>query len=70
MVEKRFESTTSWTFRRKMAIPDYESCMLPLLHFAGDGREYQLKDAVHKLAAEFNLSAEEIRRGRNCTKLN
>ncbi|MDD5198590.1 MAG: restriction endonuclease [Terrimicrobiaceae bacterium] len=39
-----------------MAIPDYQSCMLPLLRFAGDGQEHQLKDAILALADEFALS--------------
>jgi restriction system protein len=43
-----------------MAIPDYQRCMLPLLRFASDGREHQLKDAFQKLAIEFGLSDEEI----------
>lgn len=33
--------------------------MLPLLRFAGDGREHQLKDAVSVMADEFSLSDEE-----------
>jgi restriction system protein len=43
-----------------MAIPDYQSCMLPLLRFASDEQEHQLKDAAQKLAIEFKLSDEEI----------
>lgn len=43
-----------------MAIPDYQSCMLPLLRFAGGGGERQLKDAAHALAVEFGLSADEL----------
>jgi len=33
--------------------------MLPLLRFAKDGQELQLKDAIHALADEFSLSDEE-----------
>jgi restriction system protein len=33
--------------------------MLPLLRFAGDGAEHQLKEAVHSLASEFSLSESE-----------
>jgi hypothetical protein len=43
-----------------MAIPDYQACMLPLLRFASDGREHQLKDAVEQLAKEFGLTANEL----------
>lgn len=42
-----------------MPIPDYQSCMLPLLRFAGDGDEHQLKDAIAALAERFSLSDEE-----------
>ena len=43
-----------------MAIPDYQSCMLPLLRFASDGKEHQLKDAANALAQIFGLTADEI----------
>lgn len=43
-----------------MAIPDFQSCMLPFLRFLGDGQERQLKDAVKALAAEFQLTTEEL----------
>jgi restriction system protein len=39
-----------------MAIPDYQACMLPLLRFASDGKEHQLKDAAEQLAKEFGLT--------------
>ncbi|MCO5069372.1 MAG: restriction endonuclease [Kiritimatiellae bacterium] len=42
-----------------MLIPDYQACMLPLLRFAGDGQEHQLKDAIASLAGEFSLTEEE-----------
>ena len=42
-----------------MPIPDYQSCMLPLLRFAGDGEEHQLKDAIAAMADEFSLSDED-----------
>ena len=42
-----------------MPIPDYQSCMLPLLRYAADGAEHQLKEAVEALAKEFNLTEEE-----------
>jgi restriction system protein len=43
-----------------MAIPDYQTCMLPLLRYASDGVEHQLKDAARKLAQEFKLTDDEI----------
>lgn len=43
-----------------MAIPDYQTCMLPLLRFTGDGKEHQLKDAAQQLAKEFKLTDEEL----------
>lgn len=42
-----------------MPIPDYQSCMLPLLRFAGDREEHQLKNAIAALAIEFSLTDEE-----------
>jgi len=29
-----------------MPIPDYQSCMLPLLTLASDGKEHRLSDAI------------------------
>lgn len=43
-----------------MAIPDFQTCMLPFLRFLGDGQERQLKDAVKALAAEFKLTTEQL----------
>ena len=43
-----------------MPIPDYQRCMLPILRYASDGQEHQLKDAALKLAEEFGLSQEEV----------
>ena len=42
-----------------MAIPDYQSVMLPLLSLAGDGAEHRMRDAVATLADQFNLSDAE-----------
>jgi restriction system protein len=42
-----------------MAIPSYQTCMLPLLRLYRDGREHRLKDAVAILAKEFSLTEEE-----------
>ncbi|MBN1618391.1 restriction endonuclease [Candidatus Dojkabacteria bacterium] len=43
-----------------MAIPDFQSIMLPLLKLAGDGEVHNFHNAVDKLANEFGLSEEEI----------
>jgi restriction system protein len=42
-----------------MAIPDYQTVMLPLLRFLKDGKEHNIGEVVDSLADEFNLSAEE-----------
>lgn len=42
-----------------MAVPDFQSLMLPLLRFAGDGVEHAFKDAVEAIAVEFKLTPEE-----------
>ncbi len=42
-----------------MAIPDYQTIMLPLLKYAADNQEYFLREAVDYLAGEFDLSEEE-----------
>ena len=43
-----------------MPIPAFQTCMLPLLRFAADGREHQLKEATQHLAQEFKLTDEEL----------
>lgn len=42
-----------------MAIPDYQTIMLPLLNFASDGDEHRFREAVEALAGYFGLSEEE-----------
>jgi restriction system protein len=42
-----------------MAIPDFQTCMLPLLRFASDGKEHQMKEAAQHLAREFGLTEQE-----------
>src|SRR5215210_8667092 len=42
-----------------MAIPDYQTVMLPLLRLAANGEEHSLRDAIEKLADHFHLSEEE-----------
>ncbi len=42
-----------------MAIPDYQTCMLPFLRHLGDGKEHSLRDAEEALAEHFNLTPDE-----------
>lgn len=42
-----------------MAIPDYQSLMLPVLKLAADEKEHKFSQAVEELADEFSLSTEE-----------
>jgi restriction system protein len=42
-----------------MAIPDYQTLMLPVLKVANDGNEHRISDVVDTLAAEFNLTEAE-----------
>jgi restriction system protein len=42
-----------------MAIPDYETLMLPVLRVAGDGQEHRIRDVIERLAHDFGLTAEE-----------
>jgi restriction system protein len=42
-----------------MAIPDYQSVMLPLLRVASDGKEHTKSEAVESIAVELNLTDEE-----------
>lgn len=42
-----------------MAIPDFQTLMLPLLKVVADGREYRLRDVVESLAEEFHLTDDE-----------
>lgn len=44
-----------------MAIPDYQSVMLPLLRFAADGKEHSLREAIEGLAERFGLTDAERR---------
>src|SRR5260221_2182333 len=45
-----------------MAIPDYQSLMLPILKVADDGREHRIGDVVDELARMFGLTEEEQQR--------
>jgi restriction system protein len=42
-----------------MAIPDYQSIMLPVLKLANDGKEHSFRETVKRLADEFRLTEEE-----------
>jgi len=42
-----------------MAIPDFQSIMLPLLKIAGDGNEHNLNEAIETLAQQFELSEQD-----------
>lgn len=41
-------------------IPDYQTLMLPLLKFISDEKIHSIKDAIERLANEFNLSEEDL----------
>src|SRR5258708_35906170 len=45
-----------------MAIPDYQTLMLPVLKVAGDGQEHRIGDVVNLLARVFGLTDEEQQR--------
>ena len=42
-----------------MAIPDYQSFMLPLLKYAADNQEHSFNDAIDFLSKELNITDEE-----------
>ena len=42
-----------------MAIPDFQTLMLPLLKLASDNNEHKLRDSIEALATEYNLTPEE-----------
>lgn len=42
-----------------MAIPDFQTIMLPLVQFASDGQEHSLREAIDYLADYFQLTKEE-----------
>lgn len=44
-----------------MAIPDFQTLMLPILKVAGDGQEKRIGDVINLLANEFGLTEEERR---------
>lgn len=42
-----------------MAIPDYQTCMLPLLKYASDGKIHKLAEAISVISDQFSLTPEE-----------
>src|SRR5579859_6371108 len=42
-----------------MAIPDFQSIMLPLLKLAGDRNEHSISEATETLAQQFGLSEQD-----------
>ncbi|OFZ38179.1 MAG: hypothetical protein A3D92_09515 [Bacteroidetes bacterium RIFCSPHIGHO2_02_FULL_44_7] len=42
-----------------MPIPDYQTIMLPLLHYFSDGKEHKNKESTEYISDKFNLSTEE-----------
>ncbi len=42
-----------------MAIPDFQTIMLPFLKYVGDDKEHSLRETIETLAEEFGLSSEE-----------
>lgn len=42
-----------------MAVPDFQSLMLPLLKLAGDGEQHAFAEAVERLTQEFQLSDDD-----------
>jgi restriction system protein len=43
-----------------MAIPDFQTLMLPLLKLISDGRAYSIGEATEKIAHQFSLSDQEL----------
>ena len=43
----------------QMAIPDYQTFMLPLLKALGDGQNHRFVELVGQLGDEFHISDEE-----------
>ena len=42
-----------------MSIPDYQSCMLPLLKFYSDGQDHTFREAIDALTLHFKLTEQE-----------
>lgn len=52
---------TYFIFQKVMPIPDFQSVMLPLLRFCGDGKEHTNREALEALAKDFNLTEDELK---------
>ena len=44
-----------------MAVPDFQTLMLPLLKFYGDGEEHSIQEAIDELAHGLELSEEDLK---------
>lgn len=44
-----------------MAIPDFQSIMLPFLKYLSDGKEHHMSDTHDALAKEFGLTEKELK---------
>lgn len=42
-----------------MSVPDFQSIMLPLLQFSGDGKEHTVREAIDYIADNFKLTEDE-----------
>lgn len=42
-----------------MAIPDFQSIMLPLIQFASDGQEHSSRESIDYLASYFGLTEDK-----------
>lgn len=42
-----------------MAVPDFQSVMLPLLKFSGDKKEHSMREAIEIIGEEFNLTEDD-----------
>jgi restriction system protein len=42
-----------------MAIPDFQTLMLPVLEFHHDGREHSIREVVDAMAKQLNLTEQE-----------
>src|SRR5437588_9598654 len=45
--------------RLAMAVPDYQSLMLPFLKIAADGSEHNLSETIETLAQQFDISDQD-----------
>ena len=43
-----------------MSVPDFQSFFKPLLNIAADGEEHSMREARERIAADFNLSQDDL----------